>query len=170
MAAYTLAVVGKTLFDADIEGEAHEIGDALAASIAAFNFMRLPFGELLMRLPFPPCARFERGTRPAGRDDLPHDRRAARRGEDRGDLLSMLLLAQDTEGDGGGMSDVQLRDEAMTLLLAGHETTANALAWTWYLLSRQSGRRGDAPRRGGRAGWRAALAPPTWRACRTRAP
>ena len=62
------------------------------------------------------------------------ERRAS--GEDRGDLLSMLLLAQDTEGDGGGMSDRQLRDEAMTLLLAGHETTANLLAWTWYLLSR----------------------------------
>ena len=56
-------------------------------------------------------------------------------GTDRGDLLSMLLLAQDTEGDGGGMTDLQLRDEAMTIFLAGHETTANALTWTWYLLS-----------------------------------
>jgi cytochrome P450 len=136
MAAYTLAVVGKTLFDADIEREAHEIGDALTASIEAFNFMTLPMGELLMRLPFPAVRRFERA-----RDRLDAtiyrmigERR--RSGEDRGDLLSMLLLAQDTEGDGGGMSDVQLRDEAMTLLLAGHETTANALAWTWYLLSR----------------------------------
>ena len=135
MAAYTLAVVGKTLFDADIEGEAHEIGDALTASIAAFNFMTLPMGELLMRLPFPAVRRFERA-----RDRLDAtiyrmitERRAS--GEDRGDLLSMLLLAHDTEGDGGGMSDVQLRDESMTLLLAGHETTANALAWTWFLLS-----------------------------------
>jgi hypothetical protein len=47
----------------------------------------------------------------------------------------MLLLAQDTEGDGTGMSDAQLRDEALTIFLAGHETTANALTWTWYLLS-----------------------------------
>jgi cytochrome P450 len=61
------------------------------------------------------------------------DRRAS--GVDRGDLLSMLLFAQDTEGDGSGMSDVQLRDEAMTIFLAGHETTANALTWTWYLLA-----------------------------------
>jgi cytochrome P450 len=59
-----------------------------------------------------------------------------RSGADRGDLLSMLLLAQDTEGDGGRMTDLQLRDEAMTIFLAGHETTANALTWTWYLLSR----------------------------------
>jgi cytochrome P450 len=61
------------------------------------------------------------------------ERRAT--GEDRGDLLSMLLLAQDTEGDGTSMSDLQLRDEALTIFLAGHETTANALTWTWYLLS-----------------------------------
>ena len=54
---------------------------------------------------------------------------------DRGDLLSMLLMAQDEEDGGRGMSDQQVRDEAMTIFLAGHETTANALAWTWYLLS-----------------------------------
>ena len=61
------------------------------------------------------------------------ERRAA--AGDRGDLLSMLLMAQDEEDDGGGMTDEQVRDEAMTLFLAGHETTANALTWTWYLLS-----------------------------------
>ena len=60
------------------------------------------------------------------------ERRAS--GEDQGDLLSMLLLAQD-EDDGGGMTDTQVRDEALTLFLAGHETTANALTWTWYLIS-----------------------------------
>src|SRR4030095_2304117 len=47
----------------------------------------------------------------------------------------MLLKAQDEEGDGGGMTDEQLREEEMTIFLAGHETTANALVWTWYLLS-----------------------------------
>jgi cytochrome P450 len=60
------------------------------------------------------------------------ERRASR--GDRGDLLSMLLLAQD-EDDGSVMTDQQVRDEAMTIFLAGHETTANALTWTWYLLS-----------------------------------
>ena len=135
MAAYTLAVVGKTLFDADIEGEAHEIGEALAAAIAAFNFSVLPFGELLVKLPLPMTIRFRRGRErlDATIYRLIAERRAA--GDDRGDLLSMLLLAHDTEGDGTGMSDLQLRDEAMTLLLAGHETTANLLAWTFYLLS-----------------------------------
>ena len=135
MAAYTLAVVGKTLFDADIEGEAHEIGEALSAAIAAFNYSVLPFGELLVKLPLPMTVRFRRGRERLDSTiyRLVAERRAS--GEDRGDLLSMLLLAHDTEGDGTGMSDLQLRDEAMTLLLAGHETTANLLAWTWYLLS-----------------------------------
>src|SRR5215218_9971435 len=61
MAAYTLAVVGKTLFDADIEGEAHEIGEALGAAIDAFNLSVLPFGELLEKLPIPTTLRFRRG-------------------------------------------------------------------------------------------------------------
>jgi cytochrome P450 len=56
---------------------------------------------------------------------------------DTGDLLSMLLLAQDEESR-GGMTDEQVRDEALTLFLAGHETTANALTWAWYLLSQNA--------------------------------
>lgn len=65
---------------------------------------------------------------------LIRERRAS--GEDRGDLLSMLLLAVDEEGDGGGMSDRQARDEITTLLLAGHESTAVTLTWTAYLLAK----------------------------------
>ena len=61
-----------------------------------------------------------------------NERRASN--EDTGDLLSMLLLAQDEE-TGGGMTDEQIRDECLTLFLAGHETTANALTFTFYLLS-----------------------------------
>ena len=135
MAAYTLAVVGKTLFDADIEGEAHEIGEALAAAIAAFNYTVLPLAPLLLHLPIPMARRYKKGRQ---RLDATIYRMIAERrasGEDKGDLLSMLLLAHDTEGDGGGMSDLQLRDEVMTLLLAGHETTANLLMWAFYLLS-----------------------------------
>jgi cytochrome P450 len=65
------------------------------------------------------------------------ERRAS--GEDRGDLLSMLLLAVDDEGDGRGMSDMQARDEAMTLFNAGHDSTAAALAWIWYLVAKHAG-------------------------------
>jgi cytochrome P450 len=135
MAAYTLAVVGKTLFDADIEGEAHEIGEALSAAISAFNFTVLPFGEALLRLPIPAARRFRRGRERLDATIFRLIAERRRTNDDRGDLLSMLLLAHDTEGDGTGMSDAQLRDEAMTLLLAGHETTANALTWAFYLLS-----------------------------------
>jgi cytochrome P450 len=135
MAAYTLAVVGKTLFDADIEGEAPEIGAALTASLAAFNFSVLPFAELLLKFPFPLARRFRaaRARLDATIYRLISERRTSP--ADRGDLLSMLLLAQDVEGDGRGMTDIQLRDEAMTILLAGHETTANALTWALYLVS-----------------------------------
>ena len=136
MMALTLAIVGKTLFDADVEDEAAEIGEALTTTFESFNFLfYLPFGELLERIPLPVTRRFRkaRSRLDATIYRLIRERRAT--GTDRGDLLSMLILAHDTEGDGGRMTDLQLRDEAMTLFLAGHETTANALTWTWYLLS-----------------------------------
>ena len=135
MMRLTLGIVAKTLFDADVDSEAAEIGSAMTRAFESFNYAMLPFTEYLEKLPLPAVRRFN-----AARDRLDKtiyrmigERRAG--GEDRGDLLSMLLLAQDTEGDGTGMSDAQLRDEALTIFLAGHETTANALTWTWYLLS-----------------------------------
>ena len=138
MMALTLEIVGKTLFDADVGAEAAEIREALTVTMQLFDTVMLPFTELLDRLPLPWNRRFERAR---ARLDatiyrLIDERRAS--GEDRGDLLSMLLLAQDVEGDGGRMTDLQLRDEAMTIFLAGHETTANALTWTWYLLAQHS--------------------------------
>jgi cytochrome P450 len=135
MMKLTLAIVAKTLFSADVEKEAGEIGEALTTVFEAFNIGILPFSELLERLPLPYIKRFEaaRARLDATIYRIIDERRAT--GEDAGDLLSMLLLAQDTEGDGGGMTDTQVRDEAMTIFLAGHETTANALSWTWYLLS-----------------------------------
>jgi cytochrome P450 len=135
MMRLTLAIAGKTLFDADVEGEADEIGEALTTTFALFNRLSLPFAQLLDRLPLPATRRFQkaRGRLDATIYRIINERRAS--GEDRGDLLSMLIAARDEEGDGTGMTDEQLRDEAMTIFLAGHETTANALTWTWYLLS-----------------------------------
>lgn len=133
MMRLTLAVVGRTLFDADIESEADEIGGALAEVIALFHVLMLPFADLLENLPLPPVRRFRaaRARLDATVFRMIREHRAA---GDRGDLLSMLLEAKEDAG-GGGMTDLQVRDEAMTLFLAGHETTANALVWTWYLLS-----------------------------------
>ena len=134
MMRLTLAIVGKTLFDAEVEAEADDIGGAMAEVISLFHLLMLPYADLLERLPLPPVRRFRaaRARLDATVYRLIAEHRAS--GEDRGDLLSMLLLAQD-DGGGGGMTDEQIRDEAMTLFLAGHETTANALTWTWYLLS-----------------------------------
>ncbi len=135
MMSLTLSIVGKTLFDADVESEAEEIGEALTAVMELFNAMLLPFSELLEKLPLPQKRRFQKAKErlDATIYRLINERRQS--GEDHGDLLSMLLLAQDEEGDGSRMTDEQVRDEAMTIFLAGHETTANALTWTWYLLS-----------------------------------
>jgi cytochrome P450 len=130
----TLSIVGKTLFDVDVEQQAATVGDALTAVMESFWMSLLPFGEVLERLPVPKLrrARMARARLDAIIYRMIADRRSS--GSDHGDLLSMLLAAQD-EDDGGGMTDQQVRDEAMTIFLAGHETTANALTWTWFLLS-----------------------------------
>lgn len=135
MMRLTLAIVAKTLFDTDVEDEAQEIGEALSEVLELFSTFSSPLTDVLDRLPLPRNIRAERGKR---RLDKTIYRIIAQRresDEDRGDLLSMLMMSQDTEEGSGGMSDEQLRDEVMTLFLAGHETTANALTWTWYLLS-----------------------------------
>jgi cytochrome P450 len=135
MSRLTLLIVGKTLFDADVESQARDVGDAMSGLMDSFWTLMLPFGATLQRLPLP---HMRRGRKARERLDaiiygIIRERRANR--GDRGDLLSMLLLAQDDEDKGRGMTDRQVRDEAMTIFLAGHETTANALTWTWYLLS-----------------------------------
>lgn len=135
MMRLTLGIVSRTLFDANVDSEAVEISDALTTSFESFNFAMLPFSEILEKFPLPAVRRFNAARARLDRTiyRMIDERRAS--SVDRGDLLSMLLLATDTEGDGSGMNDLQLRDEALTIFLAGHETTANALTWTWYLLS-----------------------------------
>ena len=135
MMRLTVDIVARTLFGAEVEQDANEIGHAMTDVLGMFNMMMIPFTEFLQKMPLPSMRRFERAR--SFLDGkiyaIVNERRES--GEDRGDLLSMLLLAQDEQGDGGSMTDTQIRDEALTLFLAGHETTANALTWTWYLLS-----------------------------------
>lgn len=135
MMRLTLAIAGRTLFDADVEGDAHAIAEVMHLSLRMFNYSILPLGNLLEHAPLTWVRELRRARR---RMDalifrLIEERR--RGGVDRGDLLSMLLAARDAEGDGTGMNDAQLRDEIITLLMAGHETTANWLTWTWYVLA-----------------------------------
>ena len=139
MTKLTLLIVGRTLFDADLAGDAAGVRQALGQVLQMFERVSSPFGPLLDRLPLPSTRRFERA-----RADLDAviarmigERRAATaRGAPPGrDVLSLLIAAQDQES-GAEMTDEQVRDEAMTLFLAGHETTAQLMTWTWYLLSR----------------------------------
>lgn len=134
MMRLTLAIVAKTLFSTNVDSEADDIGAALSEVFGLFEIILMPFSELLEKLPLPAVRRFKRARKRL--DETIYRLIAERRanGLDTGDLLSMLLLAQDEEGS-GGMTDEQVRDEALTLFLAGHETTADALTWAWYLLS-----------------------------------
>lgn len=128
----TLSIVAKTLFSADVESEASEIGEAMTTVLEMFRLLLMPFAEYLEKLPLPHIRRFEKARARLDATIYGLIRERRKSGVDTGDLLSMLLFAQDEES---GMTDEQVRDEALTLFLAGHETTANALTWTWYLLS-----------------------------------
>ncbi len=135
MAQLTLAIAGKTLFDAEVGDDAQAVGHALDELMGAFGLLMLPFSSQLERLPIPPMRRIRRAR--ATIDNVIARLIAERRAEGaRGDLLSTLIFAQDSEQGGEQMDDQQLRDEAITIFLAGHETTANALSWAWYLLAR----------------------------------
>jgi cytochrome P450 len=136
MMALTLKIAAKTLFDAEETGDAAIIREQLGKSIRLFNerftsFIRLPLGW-----PSPNNLRMRAVTRRLNEIIFKYIGQRRREGVgDRHDLLSLLLNARDEAGDGTGMSDAQLRDEVMTLFLAGQETTALAMSWTWYLLA-----------------------------------
>lgn len=134
MTRLTLWIVGTTLFDADVSSEASDLGEPLVRA----NRFLIRRTNALFPLPlWLPTTQNKLDREAIMRlDKIVYRMIAERRADpgDRGDLLSMLLSAQDAD-DGSFMNDQQVRDEAMTLFLAGHETTANALAWAWYLLT-----------------------------------
>jgi cytochrome P450 len=134
MMAVTQAIVAKTLFDADVSDTAWDVGQALHVLTEDFSRRRTRLFELPGWIPTPARRRYRAAVEQL--DRIVYDIIAARRrsGEDRGDLLSILLAARDAD-DGSRMTDQQVRDEIMTLFLAGHETTAVSLSWTWYLLA-----------------------------------
>ena len=137
MMRLTLEIVGETLFSVDLESDASEVGKALTATMESLSaMMLLPFAEILEKLPLPAVRRMNACR--VQLDEIVYrlidERRAS--GKERDDLLQMLLDAQDEEDSTARMTDEQVRDEAMTIVLAGQLTTANALSWTWFLLSR----------------------------------
>ena len=132
MTRLTLQIVAKTLFDADVAREAPEVGKSLELLLElGANFRRTLF--VPHWVPTPTNLRIKREIALIEKIlyRIISERRAS--GRDTGDLLSMLLHAQDE--DGSRMTDQQLRDETITLFLAGHETTASTLSWAWWLLA-----------------------------------
>jgi cytochrome P450 len=137
----TSAIISKAVLGSDIKSEeGDQVGDALLTCAEYFNRLLMPFGELIERIPVLPI---NKGFQAAKKklDSIVYSMIKEHRDNEskgvssQGDLLYTLLQAQDAEAAIGRMTDSQLRDEVMTIFLAGHETTANALTWTFYLLS-----------------------------------
>ena len=139
MQRLTLRIVAKALFDVDLTHESHALGSAFDNAREYPNRRRYSLNALRIDLPFTTYGKYVRAK--ALLDKTVYDIIALRRStaEDTGDIVSMLLAARDE--DGSTLSDVQVHDELMTLLAAGHETTANALTWTFYLLSQNPAER-----------------------------
>jgi cytochrome P450 len=139
MLELALRIVGKCLFDIDVQSraEVRKISTAVDAFMAFLPIAVLPFSEQIQRLPIPVMKRIRKGH--AELDAIIYAMIRERRQSpgDRGDLLSMLLEAEDNEGTNGSahMSDRQIRDECLTIMLAGHETTANALSFSLWLIA-----------------------------------
>jgi cytochrome P450 len=132
MMRLTLDIVAKTLFDTDVSREAEDVGTALQFLMSKF-FRQAAFALLLPSfVPIPTTQQLRRAVKQLDKViyEIIRRRHASETSSD--DLLSVFLEAQDDEGI--RMTDRQLHDEIMTLFLAGHETTANALSWTWLLL------------------------------------
>lgn len=135
MMELTLRIASTTLFGVDAGAQADRVSAALHDVVEVFPEVLGPFGAIKRRLPFPATRRFRRSR--AILDEIVMDLIAQRRssGADHGDALSMLLASRDAE-TGAALDDRQVRDEVMTLFVAGHETTANLLLWVWYLLAK----------------------------------
>lgn len=135
MARVTLAIIARTMFGAEVAEEGERIGHALEVIMQVYTsaWTWFPSWE---RLPIPKVRRFRAAAREVNDVILGIIRRRREQGPGQGDLLDRLLAARDDEGS--GMTDLQLRDEAITIYLAGHETTALALTYALHLLAHHS--------------------------------
>ena len=140
MMRLALKITARTLFDTEVTPEIHVINEQVNIVMDLYNYLvAMPRAELLLNSPLPGMRRFRHAKARLDEvvDGMIRGRLAEAGGlEGRGDLLSMLLAARDdqAEGDGLKLTADELRDQVLTLFLAGYETVANALAWTWLLL------------------------------------
>jgi len=129
-----MAITGKTLFNVDVESEAAEVGEALFTVMRATRFNNLLLvSKTLEKLPLPANRQFRRAAKRL--DEFIYEMIAARHAQpsDQPDLLSVLVRLSETKPR--MMNDKKIRDQILTFFVAGHETVATALTWTWYLLS-----------------------------------
>jgi len=139
MMRLALQITARTLFDTEVTPEIHEINDQVNIIMDLYHFLvTLPRAELLLNTPLPQMRRFRAAKKRLDEvvDGMIRTRQAEANLDRHGDLLSMLLAARDDQagGDGSKLDAQQIRDQVLTLFLAGFETVANALAWTWLLL------------------------------------
>ncbi len=175
MMRLAMGVIAATMFNIDITQDAVEAAGAFTYVLDFISSHTMSFVDLPLWVPTPDNRRFNQSTETLRRfmENIIRSRRAElERGQTadrRPDLLDMLLTAKDEE-TGQGMSDKQIYDEVLTIFFAGHETTAQALTWTWYLLSQHPEVESQAARSGRRSRDRRSADPPTpWRAWPTRA-
>lgn len=156
MMRLTLGIICKSVLNYDVESEAQEVGKALTTVRKYSKRLQSPIGHVLDKIPILPAPRRAREARKE-LDSLVYGLISDRRQQEESDndkrydddLLSRLMQAQEsniadhvghndvpsTSTSNEKMSDKQVRDEVMTIFIAGHETTSNALTWTFYLLS-----------------------------------
>jgi len=134
MTQLTLSILGKTLFDRDLEGDASEIGKVVSELMSLVDLVFVPFSQYLVNLPLPRLHRV--GTAGKRLDRLIYGLIAERlKSELKGDDLLSMLLRRQLQQDEQAAAIRQVRDECLTILLAGHETIANALTWALVLLA-----------------------------------
>lgn len=136
MMKLTMFIAARALFDHDIEDDAASVSRNVGTVLEFFTRLSSPFLDLALKLPLPSSLRFRRAVRDL--DAVIYRMIERRRGAagPGNDLLSLLMQAKDDETN-VIMTEKQLRDEVLTLLIAGHETTANLLSWTLYLLAQK---------------------------------
>ena len=132
MVRMSTGIAAKTMFNVDLDKEALEINKALDDVMKLFGRITLPLAEYLLKLPLPGTIRFFKAKAKLDKTIYSIIDERRRNPLNNGDLLSLLLQSQAEEG---GMSDQQIRDEALTLFLTAFDTTSLALTWTWYLLA-----------------------------------
>jgi cytochrome P450 len=139
MTKLTSAIICKAVLGYDANLEVDDVGDALLTCMEYFNRLLMPFGELIEKIPiFPINKGFQQAKKKLDTlvlNMIEQHRESIDKNIERNDLLYTLLEVQDQEAGIKKMTDEQLKDEVMTIFLAGHETTANTLTWTLYLLA-----------------------------------